>query len=39
MFKALKNVRKPTGDPSIPPAVKRAKYIQRDIEKGKKQLE
>ena len=31
-FKALKNVRKPTGDPSIPPDVKRAKQIQYQIE-------
>ena len=32
-FQALKNVKKPTGDPTteIPPNVKRARYIQRDI--------
>ena len=27
-FKALKNVKKPTGDPTIPPEVKRAKQIE-----------
>ena len=32
-FKSLKNVRKPTGDPSIPPNVKRAKIIQCSIER------
>lgn len=31
-FKALKNTRKPTGDPECPPHVREAKYIQRDIE-------
>ena len=31
-FKALKNVRKPTGDPSIPPNVRRAKLAQKEIE-------
>ena len=31
-FKALKNVRKPTGDPDIPPNVLRAKNAQKDIE-------
>lgn len=31
-FKALRNVRKPTGDPTIPHFVKVAKHIQRDIE-------
>ncbi len=31
-FKALKNVRKPTGDPTCPPDVKRAKRIQKLIE-------
>ena len=31
-FKTLRNVRKPTGDPTIPAAVRRAKQIQRRIE-------
>jgi hypothetical protein len=31
-YKALKNVKKPTGDPTIPPLVLRAKRIQNDIE-------
>jgi hypothetical protein len=31
-FKALKNVRKPTGDPDIPPNVLRAKLAQKEIE-------
>lgn len=31
-YKALKNVKKPTGDPKIPPLVLRAKKIQYDIE-------
>ncbi len=31
-FKALKNVRKPTGDPTCPPDVRRAKRIQKLIE-------
>ena len=31
-FKALKNEKKPTGDPTIPVSVKRAKQIQRRIE-------
>ena len=31
-FKALKNTRKPTGDPTCPPLVKLAKNIQWDIE-------
>ena len=31
-FKALKNVMKPTGDPTCPPDVIRAKHIQRRIE-------
>ena len=31
-FKALKNVKKPTGDPTIPASVRRAKQIQRRIE-------
>jgi len=33
-FKALRSVRKPTGDPDCPPAVKRAKRIQREIEEN-----
>ena len=31
-FKALKNVRKPTGDPTCPPQVKRAKLLHKKIE-------
>jgi hypothetical protein len=31
-FKSLKNVKKPTGDPTCPPNVKRAKRIQYQIE-------
>ena len=31
-FKSLKNVRKPTGDPTCPPMVRRAKLAQRAIE-------
>jgi hypothetical protein len=31
-FKALKNVRKSTGDPNIPPNVLRAKLAQKEIE-------
>jgi hypothetical protein len=31
-FKALKNVRKPTGDPDVPPNVLRAKNAQKEIE-------
>ena len=31
-FKALKNVKKPTGDPTCPPDVRRAKTLQRAIE-------
>lgn len=33
-FKGLKNALKPTGDPTISKDVKRAKFIQRDIEAG-----
>lgn len=32
-FKALKNVKKPTGDPAWPPEVVRAKRNRRAIEK------
>ena len=31
-FKALKAMRKPTGDPTCPPVVRRAKNVQRAIE-------
>lgn len=31
-FKALKNAKKPTGDPTCPPDVRRAKNIQKAIE-------
>jgi hypothetical protein len=32
-FKVLKNHKKPTGDPNCPPLVKRAKRIQKEIER------
>ena len=32
LFKALKNSKKPTGDPTCPPEIKRSKHIQRMME-------